>query len=402
MKSNPSIEISGTCQNKFKPVQTAFLENFKNLDEVGAALTIFHKGKKVVDIWGGLKNQNTSEPWLEDTMVSFFSVTKGITALCFLILADRKKVDYEKLVSSYWPEFGKHGKEKITVRQLLEHTAGLHALDTKLKLSDFWLHYDKVYEAMIQQVPAWEPGTKQGYGAQIWGAYAAELFRRIADESCGTFFQREVASKLNLNLFLGIPYHHSNRVATIYPISNIARIMKIIPQIISGEGCEGRAGRAVLRGKSEVSRAYMNPSVGMKGLETFNDPNVQSKELLWANGIGDARSLASIFNVLAMGGKLGKIQFVSPNTLKKVTAKKELKYDEVIHKNLGWNFGFLKEEDGLFSPNSETFGHAGMGGSLAFADTKAQISFGYVTSKMDYRVRAPKTLALCQAVYKCI
>jgi CubicO group peptidase (beta-lactamase class C family) len=396
------LEISGTCLKKFDLVKTAFRANFEKGEDVGAAVCVYHQGIKVVDLWAGKKNQDREEPWLEDTTVPFFSVTKGLAALCLLMLADRKKLNYEKPVSHYWPDFAKNGKESITVKQLLEHTAGLHGLSISLNISDFWENPSKVYSSLVLQKPAWEPGTKQGYGAQAWGAYAAELFKQITGESAGTFFKREVASKLKLNLHLGLPAHLQEKVATIYPISNAHRIFNLLPQIFKGEGSEGRAGRAVLRGNSEVSKAYLNPSVGWKGLRAFNDPTLHKQELLWANGIGDARSLALLYDVLANGGKKGKVLLVGPASIKKLTSRNELRYDQVIHKNLGWNLGFLKEEDGLFSPNFETFGHAGMGGSLAFADPKAKISFGYVCSKMDYRVRAPKTLALCQAVYKSL
>ncbi|WP_167883552.1 serine hydrolase domain-containing protein [Leptospira ognonensis] len=398
------VEINGSCHKKFLPVKDAFAENFASGDEIGAAVSIFHKGVKVVDLWAGYKNVLAKEVWDSDTSVPFFSVTKGITSLCFLMLAERKKIKYDNPVSTYWPEFGKNGKESITVKQLLEHTAGLHALKKSLSINDFWNNPTKVYGALIDQKPAWAPGTKQAYGAQIWGAYAAELFKQIAGESAGKFFQREVAKKLKLNLFLGLPNGLESKVATIYPVSNIRRIMLLLPQILRGEGSEGRAGRAVLfgLGNSEVNKAYLNPSMGTRGLNAFNDPLLHKQELLWANGIGDARSLATLFNVLAHGGKKGKLKLVGNSMLKIVTAKRDLLYDEVIHKRMAWSLGFLKEEDGLFSPNFETFGHPGMGGCLAFADTRAKISFGYVCNKMDYRVRPPKTLRLAHSVYKCL
>ncbi len=398
------IEIHGTCDKNFIPVKEAFASNFEAGEEIGAAISVFHKGKKVVDLWAGVKNTLTGESWESDTMVPFFSVTKAMTALCFLMLADRKKLDYDKPVSFYWPEFSSNGKEAITVKQLLEHTAGLHALDTSLKIENFWDSPGKVYNALLKQKPAWIPGTKQGYGAQIWGAYASELFKKINFESAGTFFEKEINQKLNLNIYLGLPNQKKDKVATIYPVSNLKRILLLFPQILMGEGSEGRAGRSVILnlGDSEVRKAYLNPSVGARGLNTFNDPILQKQELLWANGIGDARSLATLFNVLANGGKKGKIKLVGPNLLKKISSKKDLEYDMVIHKKMGWIYGFLKEEDGLFSPNFETFGHAGMGGSLVFADPKAKISFGYVCNKMDYRVRPPKTLKLANSVYKCL
>lgn len=396
------VQIHGSCHKKFLAVRESFESNFLNGDEVGGAVAVYYKGAKVVDLWAGYKNKETSVLWAEDTLVPFFSVTKGLTALCFLMLAERKKIKYENPVSFYWPEFGKNGKEAITVKELLEHRAGLHALDKKLDMEDFWKNPKKVYEALVSQKASYMPGTNQGYGAQIWGAYAAELFFQITGETAGVFFKREIANKLKLNLHLGLPESQQNKVAKLYPVSAFDRIKLLLPQIIKGEGSEGRAGRDILFGNGEVKRAYLNPSVGLKGLEMFNDPILHKQELLWANGIGDARSLAKMYDMLANGGKKGLRKFVSPKLLKILAEKNPLKYDIVIHKPLGWSLGFLKEEIGLFSPNYEAFGHAGMGGSLGFADPKAKIAMGYVCNKMDYRVRAPKTLNLCAAIYQSI
>jgi CubicO group peptidase (beta-lactamase class C family) len=396
------IEILGSCQKKFFPVRTVFEDNFNKNDEIGAGLCLYHKGIKVIDIWAGYKNLERKEPWTEDTMVPFFSVTKGLAALCILTLADKKKIDYDKSVSYYWKDFANKGKEKITVKDLLEHKAGLHALDKQLKIEDFYERSDKVYQALIDQRPRWRAGEKQAYGAQIWGAYIAELFYQITGESAGTFFNREISKKMGLNIFLGLPKEKESDVAKVYPVSNWDRIRLLFPHFLHGNDSEGRTVRAILKGNSEAGKAYTNPWTGSKGLNVFNDPELHAHELLWANGIGDARSLARIYNVFVLGGKDGKVKFANSSLLKQLSAKNELMYDEVIHKPIGWNLGFQKEEIGLLSPNEEAYGHMGMGGSLGFADPKAKFAFGYVCNKMNYRTRPDKTLSLCKAVYKCI
>ncbi len=105
------IEIHGSCQKKFNRLRSVFQENFNKNDEIGAGLCVYHKGVKVIDIWAGFKNFETKELWNEDTMVPFFSVTKGLAALCILTLADKKKIDYDKPVSFYWKDFANKGKE---------------------------------------------------------------------------------------------------------------------------------------------------------------------------------------------------------------------------------------------------------------------------------------------------
>lgn len=396
------MEAQGSCDSKFLKVKQTFEENFRRGEEIGAAVSVFYNGKKVVDLWSGYKDKESELLWDENTIVPFFSVTKGLTAVCFLLLADRKKINFDDKVSKYWPEFAKNDKENITVRELLEHRAGLHFLDQNLNIEDFWEKPKNVYQALVSQKPSYTPGTKQGYGAQIWGAYAAELFFQITKESAGQFFQREIAKKYKLELYLGLPDSKMSQVAKLYPVSNVERILSVLPLIIKGEGPEGRAGRDLFFGNGEVKKAYMNPSLGWKGLEKFNEPILLKHELLWANGIGDARSLAKFYNQFLNGKLISSKKMISQKYLKELIKERQLSYDIVIHKPMAWNLGFLKEELGLFSPNSEAFGHPGMGGSLGFVDPKAGISIGYVCNKMDYRVRAPKILRLCQSIYDSI
>ncbi|GBF51708.1 beta-lactamase [Leptospira ryugenii] len=399
---NKEIEIQGICHPKFRKVREVFFDNFRTEGEVGAALCIYQDQQKVVDLWAGKQNLSPKTEWQENTTVPIFSVTKGLTSLCFLMLADREVFRYEDLVQKHWAEFSANGKETITIQQLLEHKAGLHALEKKLHISDFWENPEVVYQALIRQKPAWKPGEKQGYGAQIWGAYAAELFQKIQGESAGVFFAREVANKLGLNLYIGLPDSEKKNVALLYPVSNLMRILKLFPNILTGKGSEGRAAWDLLFGRSEVKKAYMNPSMGLAGIKAFNDAVLHKQELLWANAIGDARSLAKLFQILALGGGKQKEKLVSKQWIQRLSKKQLLNYDLVIHKPMAWRYGFLKEELDTFSPNPETFGHAGMGGSLVFADPKERLSFGYVCNALDHRTRAPKTLKLCRALYSSI
>ncbi len=396
------MQVHGEWDKRFEPLVVAFRQNFADKYEAGAAVCVYHRGEKVVDIWAGLSNRAKSEPWHEDTLVPVFSVTKALTSLSFLILARRGKFYYDKPVAHYWPDFAIAGKKDITCRELLEHRAGLYALDTRLQLSDLRDNYTRVYRALIMQKPLFVPGSGQAYGAQIWGAYAAELFRHVAHESVGQFFAREVARKMQLDAFIGLPPEYDHRVATLYPVSTLERLGALVPDFLLGNTTEGRIARAFIAGDRSIERAYMNPALGSAGLEVFNETWVRRLELPWANAITNARSLATIMNVLALGGRSGKMQFADTELMRQLTKPNPLRYDLVLQKHLGWNLGFLKEEPELYSPNSEAFGHSGMGGSVTFADPKTRTAFAYVCNKMDYKIRPDKTLRLCKALYKAL
>ncbi|MFO1471209.1 MAG: serine hydrolase domain-containing protein [Turneriella sp.] len=150
-------------------------------------------------------------------MIPVFSVTKALTALCFLILATRKKFDYDKSVSFYWPDFALPAKKTLAAGYCSSTRSGLYAVERPLDLSDFKDNYPRVYDALIMQKPLFIPGTDQGYGAQMWGAYAGELFRHVAHESVGQFFQREVARKLGIDAFIGLPPARDARGDFWYP-----------------------------------------------------------------------------------------------------------------------------------------------------------------------------------------
>ena len=200
------VEIHGFVSSGYEAVREAFAENFVRRREVGAACCVYHRGEKVVDLWGGVRNKATGEPWEEDTMALVYSATKGLAAMTLALAHSRGWLDYDALVCKYWPEFAQNGKEKITVRQLLAHQAGLFAFDEPVDRSVV-ANLDRLAEVMARQKPAWEPGTRQAYHAITLGFYESELLRRIDPQhrSLGQFFQDEIATPLGLDFYIRLP-----------------------------------------------------------------------------------------------------------------------------------------------------------------------------------------------------
>lgn len=209
--------ISGFVKSGFEAVQEAFIENFTRRHEVGAACCIYYRGEKVIDLWGGIRNKATGDSWEADTMVLVFSATKGLSALALALAQSRGLLDYDERVCAYWPEFAQAGKEKITIRQLLAHQAGLFAFDAPVDKSVV-ADLDRLAVIMAQQKPAWEPGTRQAYHAISLGFYEGELLRSIDPQhrSLGQFFQEEIASPLGLDCYIRLPEEIPNtRLATL-------------------------------------------------------------------------------------------------------------------------------------------------------------------------------------------
>src|SRR5262245_53725972 len=206
MGASERFKIQGHVNRGFEGVREAFIVNFDRRRELGGACCAFQGGQKVVDIWGGIRNKQTGDPWEEDTMVVVHSATKGLAAMTMAIAHSRGWLDYEERVAAYWPEFAQQGKDAITVRQLLAHQAGLFAIDEPVDRS-MVADLDRLAVVLARQRPAWEPGTRQAYHALSLGFYEGELLRRIDPEhrSLGQFFQDEIATPLGEDVYIRLP-----------------------------------------------------------------------------------------------------------------------------------------------------------------------------------------------------
>ena len=196
--------ISGWVAPGFEAVREAFQANFDAGSEVGAAFAAYHRGEKVVDLWGGIADPTTGRPWEEDSMVLVYSTTKGVTAMCAHRLAQEGALDVDAPVATYWPEFAQSGKESVTVADLLAHRAGLAWVDGTMSVDDM-LAWDPVIRALERQAPSWPPGTGHGYHATTYGWLVGEVVRRVSGESVGTYLRNEIAGPLDADFFIGLP-----------------------------------------------------------------------------------------------------------------------------------------------------------------------------------------------------
>ncbi|MCP4443939.1 MAG: beta-lactamase family protein [Myxococcales bacterium] len=398
-----SSRTEGECKEDFEEVRRVFDGSFEARRELGASLCVWHRGEMVIDLWGGYVDKARTQKWERDTMCTIFSTTKGMVALCFLMLADRGNFDYDEPVAKYWPEFAANGKETIRIRTLLNHRSGLVAIDEPIDLDDFANNPEKVARIAAQQTPYWEPDTDQGYHGVTYGIYAAELFRRIAGESIGRFLSREVASPLAADVHIGLPASEEGRVSPSHPAGLVEFFFKIVPKLLFHTGNEGRVYRQIALGK-EAARAFANPAeVSFKGVKNFNTSRVHAMELPWSNGIANARGLARVYAALASEGSIDGHRLVSAEAIAPLHETQSwTSQDRVLRKPQGWTQGFIKEIGQVFSPNKESFGHPGAGGALGWCDPIEELAISYIPNKMAHHIRSPRARALTAAVYRCL
>jgi CubicO group peptidase (beta-lactamase class C family) len=379
----------------FEVVRDAFAENFTRRHELGGACCVYHRGEKVVDLWGGVRNKSTGEPWQEDTMVIVWSATKGLAAMTLAVAHSRGWLDYDERVCTYWPEFAQQGKEKITVRQLLAHQAGLFAFDEPVDKSVV-ADLDRLAIVLARQKPAWEPGTRVAYHALTLGFYEGELLRRVDPQhrSLGQFFQDEIATPLGLDFYIRLPEWISNsRLATLATPSPFAMLLGFPPRLTL----------ASFNRRSNIHRALIaNPGTGI----CLDEQRIYSRnfEVPSGGGVGTARAIAHAYSVFATGGRELQLR---PETLQALAAPATPAthgfYDECLFGDIQYSLGFMKPSAVWPFGSEESFGSPGSGGSLGFADPKAAIGYGYVTSQMGTTLTGdPRDLALRNAVYSII
>ncbi len=387
--------ISGFVRPGFETVQEAFIENFTRRNELGAACSMYYQGEKVVDLWGGVRNKATGEPWEEDSMVIVHSTTKGMAGLAMALAASCGLFDYEERVSTYWPEFAQAGKQNVTVRQLLSHQAGLLALDASVDKSVV-ADFDRLAVVLAQQKPAWEPGTRQGYHGISLGFYEGELMRRVdpPHRSLGQFFQEEIAIPLGLDFYIRLPEQMPNsRLAKLEPFNPVQRLLHTKPELAL----------ACMNPRSLSYRAmFKNPGVGLP----FDTDHIYSRDLEVPSqgGVGTARAIARAYSVFATGGaELGLRQETLQQLMAPAVPPKYGFYDECLKIVWTLSLGFLKPCPAYPFGSPEAFGTPGAGGSFGYADPSMRVGYAYVTNQMGvYQGKDPRELALRNAFHRAI
>src|SRR5438105_10921918 len=189
-----------------------FQENFDKFGELGAAVSVWQNGKELLELHGGFCDNRREQAWKNDTLVLIWSATKGLGSACLLHVLQEQKIDIERRVGEFWPEFAQAGKESITLGELLSHQAGLAALDRKVDVLD----HAAVVDALAKQEPNWPSGTAHGYHARTFGFLLDELVRRISGTTLGEYWRKAFADPLGLDLWIGLPEQVNGRVATMY------------------------------------------------------------------------------------------------------------------------------------------------------------------------------------------
>ena len=351
-------DIEGTWDVRFDGVASTLAASLEAGTDVGASVAVFLEGEPVVDIWGGFIDEAHSAPWVEDTITNVWSTTKTMTFLCALMLADRGELDFYAPVATYWPEFAAGGKERVQVRHLMSHTAGLAGWTEPLEpegLAD----WERCTSMLAAQEPWWEPGTASGYHAVTQGYLIGEVVRRITGVSIGTWFASEVSGPLGADFFIGTPESEDPRISMVIP-----------PPPVDLEELK----------PSEIAlRALSNPPLDA----TYPRHEWWRRaEIPAANGHGNARSVATIQSIIAGQGEARGIRLLSEKGCSAIFDEQSNGRDLVLGMPNRFGMGYgLSNEMMPIGPRSCFWG--GYGGSLILMDQETQLTICYVMNRME-------------------
>lgn len=407
-------KVHGFTDERYALVREVFEQGRDDLGAGGGAFCVYRDGAKVVDLWAG--TARPARPWHADTRAVLMSATKGLTALCAMVLHSRGLLDVDAPMTEYWPEFGQAGKQKALVRHVLDHTVGVVGLPDSDSLLDWdgtgWDDYDGIASRLAAAEPAWEPGTQIGYHAITCGWLTGELVRRITGRTIGTFFAEEVAGPLGLDAAIGTSAADQEKVADVIGEAYDS----VPPEIVTLD----QANRALFSDPdslmSDAAIAGAGGNIIGNLVPFMNSPRVRGVEIAAANGTATAEALARVYAMLSRGGELDGVRLVDPASVElfrtesangpsAITPPISLPGGVVVPSPFtSYALGFACNNAGpgmppMFGPTPETYGHAGHGGQIGLCDPTRRLGVGFVRSHLA--VMPLLAAGLLNAVYKC-
>lgn len=379
----PVVDVQGTCDARFEPVRDMLAGQLDSGNDTGASIAVDVDGRTVADLWGGWCDEEHRTPWTENTITNVWSTTKTVTNLAALMLADRGLLDPYAPVAKYWPEFAENGKERIEVRHILSHTSGVSGWEAPFTIEDMY-DRDAATRQLATQAPWWEPGTASGYHAQNQGHLVGELVRRLSGKPLKTFIAEEIAGPLGADFQIGAIEADWDRIAPVTPPPPLPFDL------------------ASLDPDSPVYKTFTGP---VADAAAANTPAWRRAELGALNGHGNARSVARILRVLALGGTAGGVRLLSPDAIGLIFDEQSHGPDLVLGVPLRFGIGYaLPETETVpYIPQGRACYWGGWGGSVILMDLDARTTISYMMNKMGPGIiGSDRSEAYVRAIQGCL
>ncbi|MGH8876987.1 MAG: serine hydrolase domain-containing protein [Stackebrandtia sp.] len=389
--------INGLTAHGFEAVRDGFEQNFADGVEVGASVSVWHRGEAVIDLWGGVADADSGKPWQHETVAPLASTTKALAAISALRLIDNGDLDLDRPVADYWPEFAAEGKAGITLRMVLAHRSGVVSVPHAPITYEGLLAGKPVFDAIASARPEWEPDTAHGYHGLTFGHILSAVIRGVTGRTVGPYFAETIAEPLGLDAYIGLPDDRMGRLAkpVIPDSADAAVIGSEVPQM--------QAMYEALGDTESLTYRAMYGSL-ILGWEDATDPKYSQVEAPSTDGTASAAALAKLF--AATIGEVDGIRLLGPGIVEAAARAHSSGQDRVLNIRTDFGLGFMVP-GGPFVPErlpAGAFGHGGATGSFGFADPAGELAFGYVPNRgsellegNDLRVNR-----LVETVYACV
>lgn len=371
------LPLSGLCSPGWEQVRDVVHTNFAAGEEVGCSVAVYHKGKLVVDLVAGWADREKSKEYGADALQVVFSTSKGVVATAIAMCVERGLLNYESPVAHYWPEFAQHGKDNITVAQLLSHQAGLYTVERHLELEEI-LDWNTMTTELAGMKPLWDPGTTHGYHAITYGWLAGELVRRVDGRDVGRFIREEIAGPLGGEIYIGLPPMLEARISKLIsgvhvnnsdtPETEEARKARVMLEQIMGPNTPG--GKALSLSGSWTRDGILNRS------------DVLQAQVPATNAATNARSLAAMY--AALQHPINGVQLLTTESRNAAFAVQTPKNepDTCLIGPTSFAMGFMAASEFTPYAGAGSCGHPGFGGSVAFLQPQRELAFAYVMNKL--------------------
>ena len=373
-------EVHGSCDERFAGVREALAQQLDG-EELGASVAVDLDGETVVDIWGGHRDPDRTQPWTQDTIVNVWSTTKCVLNLAALMLVDRGELDVYAPVGDYWPEFSAHGKKNVQVRHLMAHTSGVSGWEQPFSVRDMY-DWESATERLAQQAPWWEPGTASGYHAASQGFLVGEVIRRITNKTFRKFVADEIAGPLGADFQVGADERDRDRIASLVAPPREEPAADVDPTSIA-------------------VRTFTAPVMSVKATSS---PEWRAADLGALNGHSNARGVLDVMRVLSLGGEAGGVRLLSPKTIELVLDQQSDGRDLVLEESFRWGIGYCLGSPVVpYVPSGRTFYWGGWGGSLVVMDLDRRLTISYMMNRMAPGILgSARSEAYVNAVYAAL
>jgi len=384
----PAPIVKGKVEKGYEPVLEAFKKQFETGYSRGAQLSVWKDAKMVVDIYGSYVEEN----YTDESLQIVFSSTKAMSPLVLAMLEERGLIDWYKPIATYWPEFGQHGKEKLTIAELMRHETGLDGFNNSVPW-DVFINLDNeqkaIHKFIEESSPVWVSYTRRAYHAFTRGIIENEIVKRVDPKkrNVGQYYEEEIRKPLGISFWIGLPDEQFKRFHIMHQWPEYYQVARVLfPYYLGILDDDIKHLVDIATGKIKDVRtinAILNPPDTTLNGQLFCRPDALKTISPSTNGVSNAKSLGTILALIANGGELHGVRLLKQDTINRMLAitTPPMKDAGLGISTLFTDGGYAKNVIGKIG-DKDFYGWGGWGGSVVQFSPELNVAVSFVMNGM--------------------